>query len=88
MRAWVDVEQGRLRRTTLDLALQDVTVRLAADLQPLAFGELAGRLAAQRDEQGVKIAAQRLTFSTSDGLSWPASNLELSLRRRETALLK
>lgn len=85
VRAWVDVDQGRPRRATLDLALQDVTVRLAADLQPLAFGELAGRLAAQRDEQGVKIAAQRLTFSTSDGLSWPASNLELSLRQRETA---
>jgi uncharacterized protein (TIGR02099 family) len=62
-----------------------VNARLAADLQPLAFGALSGRLAARRDDTGTKIALQRLAFTTADGISWPSSNIELSLRQRNGA---
>jgi uncharacterized protein (TIGR02099 family) len=82
VRAWVDVANGRPRAVTADVALQGVTVQLAADLEPLAFERVEGRLAAAQDDHGMTLSAQRFGFVTGEGVAWPPGDFSLVLRRQ------
>ena len=79
LRAWVDVNQGRIIQTVADVALADVSVVLAANLQPLALQRLQGRLGGRVLEQGFEFFSQSVTFDTTDGLHWPGGNLSVML---------
>lgn len=83
LRAWVDVDAMSPRAATLDLALREVALRLQPRLDPLALGELTGRLAAQRAADGVAVQASGLAFTLPDGRRWPASRLALSWRQAQ-----
>ena len=83
-RLWLDVSKGQWRRATLDAALNDVALRLAPNLEPLALQRLQGRLEAERQSGGVRLSGQRLAFATTDGASWPASRFSLSLTQQQT----
>ena len=77
LRAWSDVSQGKVTGALVDVALQDVDARLGADLQPLAFNTLAGRVAASQHAGGFDFSTEGLQFSSRDGLQWSGGNLAL-----------
>jgi len=81
LRAWVDWDQGVPLAATLDAALRGVSVRLAPDLEPVALAGLSGRFIAERQATGVRLAVERLTFATADGLAWAPSTLALQWRQ-------
>lgn len=83
MRAWIDFEQGLPRAATVDLALRDVAVRLAPDLEPLTLEHAGGRFTASREAKGVSVQAQRFSARTADGLEWPLGDLSLTWQQRQ-----
>jgi len=83
LRAWIDVVQGEARGATVDIALREVVLRLARDLEPLAFEQVNGRLAAVRHDRGFSVAAQRFGFVTADGVTWPRGELKLAVRQAD-----
>jgi uncharacterized protein (TIGR02099 family) len=87
LRAWLDLEKGQWREATADVALSGVSVRLAAHLQPVAIGTLGGRVSATRSADGVQISARRLAFVTGEGLEWPAGDLSLEWRQKQSLLV-
>ena len=87
LRAWIDWDQALPQALTLDAAMQDVSVRLARDLQPLAFLQLSGRFVADRTAAGVALAVERLAFTTGDGQAWAASRLAAQWRQVQAMAL-
>lgn len=87
LRTWVDWDQGVPRAVTLDAALRDVSVRLAKDLEPLAFSTLGGRFVAERQADGVKLSVDQLAFRTSDGEDWAPSRLALQWQQTQALTL-
>jgi len=81
LRAWVDVAGGEARGATVDVALRAVALRLARDLEPLAFDRVDGRLAATRHAKGFSVSAQRFGFVTGDGVTWPQGELKLTVHQ-------
>ena len=77
LRAWSDVSKGKVTGALVDVALRDVDARLGAELEPLAFATLAGRVAASQQANGFDFSTEGLQFSTRDGLQWPGGNLAL-----------
>ncbi|MDT7834054.1 YhdP family protein [Aquabacterium sp. OR-4] len=84
LRAWLDWDQAQPRAATVDVALADVSLRLGAGLEPLAFQRISGRLSADRDEAGLRVAASGLAFDTADGHRWAPSTLALRVQQRQT----
>ncbi len=79
-RVWVDVDRGRLRGATADVALRDVSVRWPGVAEPMEFSQFDGRLLARQDAQSVTLGLQRVGFTTGQGQTWPASDMRLVLR--------
>jgi uncharacterized protein (TIGR02099 family) len=82
LRAWLDVRDGQPRGASVDLALREVTLRLAQDVEPLELAQIEGRLDAQRHDDGFSVSAQQFGFLTGDGIRWPRSNLALHWLQR------
>ena len=83
LRAWLDVKDGQPSGVTLDLALREVTLRLASDVEPISLQQIEGRFAAQRNAEGLTIAAQQFGFVTGDGIRWPRSDMRLAWHQVE-----
>ena len=83
LRGWFDVTDGEPTAATVDVALRTVTLRLAANVEPLAVEEVEGRLIGQRNVDGVTLAVQRFSFLTGDGIRWPQGDMKLAWRQRE-----
>ena len=75
VRAWVQLDKGQITEATADLALADVDVQLANNVQPLAMPSLKGRLLGQAVEGGLRVSTEGLAFQTQDGLVWPGGNI-------------
>lgn len=80
LRLWAEVAGGELRGATVDLALREVALRLAPEVQPLVLEQVQGRLQGQRDARGWRLAGQQIGFTTADGLHWPQGNFTVALR--------
>ncbi len=80
-RVWLDLAKGQWRRVTLDAALDNVELRLADGLEPLALGRAQGRVEAERSATSLRLSAQGLRFTTADGADWPASRFSLLLNQ-------
>ena len=78
LRAWAELNQGQITAVTADIALADVGVRLAPQLQPLALRTIKGRLSARRQDQKFEFATQNLAFTTQEGVQWSGGNITLS----------
>ncbi|MDE2402300.1 MAG: hypothetical protein KGL90_11610 [Burkholderiales bacterium] len=78
--AELTVERGVPNALALDLDVQDVSVRLDAGLQALAFSHLSGRIVAQHERTLSQLALNELAFTMADGLVWPASSAHLEWR--------
>jgi hypothetical protein len=83
MRVWLDWERGQWREAALDVALADVSARLAPHLEPLAMSVVTGRLTAARQADGVQMAARQLRVVTTEGLEWPVGDLALEWRQKQ-----
>ncbi len=89
VRAWADVVHGDVLGGTVDLALQDASARLGADLAPLAFQHLQGRLSGKRLASGLELKTEALRFATTagdDGASaaWNQGDVYLRYLRGES----
>lgn len=78
LRAWADVNKGRITGGTADVALRDVDARFGAKLQPLAFESVAGRIGGGQRANGFDFSTEGLRFRTRDGLQWPGGNVTLA----------
>ncbi len=77
LRAWVDVQRGRLTGLTADLLLDDV--HLGAGEGQQVIRKAAGRLAVRRLDGGLEYSTTGLQFETADGIHWPGGNARLAL---------
>ena len=77
LRAWLDLDEGRLSGGAADLALADVSARLASHLQPIALATMGGRVTAKVGPRGVELRTQRLELKTAEGLEWRGGDLAL-----------
>jgi uncharacterized protein (TIGR02099 family) len=75
LRTWATLSQGQITAATADMALMQVNVRLAKDLQPIAMQSIGGRLSGQIIAGGFRIATENLAFRTQDGIQWPGGNV-------------
>ena len=80
MGAELALKHGLPTSLALDLDVQDVSIRLEKGLKPLAFQRLKGRVTAVHERTVSRMALESLTFTTADGLSWPASSAHLEWR--------
>lgn len=84
VRAWIDADAVGGLTLTADLALVDAATRLAPGLPELALARLGGRVIVAGDRTGLKqLSARQLTLHTAAGLSLPATDVALDLRRGE-----
>lgn len=83
VRAWLELAEGKPRSATVDLALRAVALRLAKTVEPMGFEQVEGRFVAERNDEGVSVAAQRFGFVTGDGIRWPQGDLKLAWRQRD-----
>jgi uncharacterized protein (TIGR02099 family) len=81
LRAWLEVDQGRVTQVAADVALAEVQVVLGADLQPLAVQRMQGRLGGQRLPFGFEFFTQSLRFDTLEGLHWPGGDFFLRMEQ-------
>ena len=78
LRAWADIEKGKVSGATADVVLSGIDVQLGKSLQPLTLTSAAGRLGAQLLDDGFAFNTEGLTFTTRDGLTWPGGNVAFS----------
>lgn len=71
------MKQGQPREVVIDADVQAVSLRLAPDLAPLAFRQIAGQVTALHEPTQTTLAWQGLRFKMDDGLVWPASQARL-----------
>jgi len=86
VRAWIDIQRGRVVAATADVALADVAVRVGRDLMPLQLSSLSGRLSGRFAPDSREFATRELAFDTADGIRWPGGNL--SLRHQDAGALR
>jgi len=79
-RVWVDVDRGRVRGATADVALREVALRWPGVSETMSFARFEGRLLARQDAQSVTLGLERVGFTTGQGQTWPASDMKLVLR--------
>ena len=78
LRVWADLAAGQITGATVDVALTDVSTRLARELQPLTLASVAGRFGGQRRVNGFSLQTEGLSFEADDGLVWPGGNVSLT----------
>ena len=78
VRAWFDIERGRVIGATADVALVDMAVRVGAGLMPLELASLSGRLSGKFSADSMVFSTRALAFDTADGNHWPGGNLTLT----------
>jgi uncharacterized protein (TIGR02099 family) len=70
LRTWLAFSEGRLTALTADLALADVTTRLAKELPLLRLARLDGRLALkQAGDASFEASGRRVALKTADGIA-------------------
>lgn len=72
------LRSGRIDSVRLQTDLQAVRLRLAPDVQPLAFRRLSGEVSAANEDRKASLSYTRLAFTLDDGVNWPASSGSLS----------
>jgi uncharacterized protein (TIGR02099 family) len=75
LRAWATLVKGQITAATADVKLNQVDVRLAKNLQPIALQSVSGRLTGQAVSGGLRISTENLAFRTQDGIQWPGGNI-------------
>ncbi len=79
LRAWLDMDSGKVTQVTADLALRDVTARLMMDLPQMDLRSLNGRARWEAVEGGFEVDTKRLTLHMHNGLALPATDVSLRI---------
>lgn len=87
LRAWVDVEEGRINAMTVDVALRQLSIKLGLDLPALDLNRFAGRIGARwgaslggsLQDGSYELYTEGLRFDSRDGLVWPSGDARVSL---------
>ncbi len=82
LRAWLDVERGQVKGGAVDVAIAQLDLRLAPDLNPLILKGVQGRVGGRRDAAGFEVFTQGLRFASDDG-DWPGGNLRLVYQQQQ-----
>ena len=67
MRLWLGFNDKKLRTLTADIALRDVKLRLAKNLEMLELKHFNGRIAGRLPDAGFEVSTKKLTLATKDG---------------------
>jgi len=78
LRLWVTLAGGMLQRATADLALSNVSARLAQDLPRLELASLRGRLQGRRIASGYELSASELSLTLLNGQVLRPTSFRLS----------
>jgi uncharacterized protein (TIGR02099 family) len=71
---WMALEDGALRSISAEVALSEVNVRLGSGLPALELSRMSGRLGWAGNGRKIEISANKLAFTTPDGLQLPAAD--------------
>ncbi|MGP1680905.1 MAG: YhdP family protein [Giesbergeria sp.] len=82
LRAWLDVERGQPTGGAVDVAIAELDLQLAPDLDPLVLRNVQGRLGGRHDATGFEVFTQGLRFA-SDAGDWPGGNLRLQVQQAQ-----
>jgi len=80
LRLWSDIARGEWAGGSADMDLRDVRMRLAADLEPLGFAQISGRVSGRQSAQEWSVNTQQLAFTSEQGLVWPGGNVALQYK--------
>jgi len=78
LRLWLGFADKQLEQATADLALANISARLAPDLPLLAMRSLQGRLSAQRAGGGYDLAGKQVAMNLQSGVTLPPAQFSLS----------
>ncbi len=78
LRAWADLDRGRLLGGQAEVDLRQVDAVLVAGRPSLTLDSFAGRFIGKRLGRGFELETQALQFQTPDGQRWPGGNLSLA----------
>ncbi len=79
LRAWASLASGKVVQVTADLALRNVTARLAEDLPQMNLRSLHGRATWKAAEGGFEVDTRHLSLHLQNGLSLPATDAYLRI---------
>ncbi len=77
MHLWLGFNNKKLRSLTADIALRDVKLRLAKNLEMLELKHFNGRIAGRLPDAGFEVSTKKLTLSTKDGINLPPTDFSL-----------
>src|SRR6266850_2159021 len=80
LRVWATLENGRVREGTADVALSNVTARLAHNLAPLELVSVRGRLQGRTLRDGYEFSGRGVALSAENGPAIPATDFQLVLK--------
>src|SRR6266851_4616658 len=80
LRVWATLETGRVKEGTADVALSNVTARLAHNLGPLELATVRGRLQGRTRPDGYEFSGRGVALSAENGLAIPATDFQLILK--------
>ncbi len=81
LRVWGNLDHGRPREITADVALANVHTRLADEVPELQVSSLRGRLGWRSDARALQLWARGLTFATPDGVLLPPADISYARTR-------
>src|SRR2546422_990715 len=80
IRVWTTLENGRVKEGTADVALSNVTARLAQNLAPLELVSVRGRLQGRTLRDGYEFGGPGVALSAENELAIPATDFQLVLK--------
>src|SRR5438876_95004 len=80
IRVWTTLENGRVKEGTADVALSNVTARLAHNLAPLELVSVRGRLQGRTLRDGYEFSGRGVALGAENGLAIPATDFRLVLK--------
>lgn len=83
LRLWGDIAQGHWTGGLADLNLRQAQAAGVSNTPPMTFKSLSGRISAQLNPLGFKVATQQLAFVSEQGLAWSGGNLALAYTHPE-----
>src|SRR5256885_245622 len=80
IRVWTTLENGRAKEGTADVALSNVSARLAPNLAPLELVSVRGRLQGRTLRDGYEFSGRGVALSAENALAIPATDFQLVLK--------
>lgn len=80
LRLWLGIADKRLEEITADVALGNISARLAPDLRLLEMRSLQGRLSAKRLQRGYQVSGKQVALELQSGETLPPAQFAVQWR--------